>query len=65
MPYSQIEQKRETERRRSNQKRADSRDVGRPEERRYQDACADFRFFCETYFRDKNDSEKNAEVCSV
>jgi len=55
------ERKREWDRQYINRKTALGQEIGLPPERenigRYEKACHDFRVFCETYFRDRDDPE--------
>lgn len=61
MPYADPEKKRAWDRDYSNRKTAARQEIGPPPERankrRYNKACRDFQFFCETYFRDKKDPD--------
>jgi len=61
MPYADVEKKRLRERNRRRKQTADKQEIGLPPKRknaiRWKRACGDFRFFCETYFRDKNEPD--------
>ena len=61
MPYKDPEQKRIRERNRRREQTADKQEIGLPPKRknvnRWQRACESFKFFCETYFRDKKDPD--------
>lgn len=61
MPFKSDGDKRNYNRNRRREQTEDRQEIGLPPERenpkRWNKALADFRFFCEEYFRDKNDSD--------